>query len=98
MKEIVQLIDTCKKFKKEAIEILGIEQSVYKVEEFHGLYEIAILTASVDEFESLKLILDNVKPTVFSKNDSTIYYTGEITTQSRVCKVILPMPYTKGIE
>lgn len=98
MKEIIQLIDSCKGFKKEAIQILGIEQSVYKVEEYHGLYEIAILTANIDEFESLKLILDNAKQTTFNKNDSTIYYTGEIRTKEKICKVILPLPYTMGIE
>lgn len=98
MKEIVQLIETCKEFKKEAIEILGIEQSIYKVEEFHGIYEIAILTANIDEFESLKLILDNVRQTTLNQNDSTIYYSGEIKSGSRVIKVILPLPYTMGIE
>lgn len=98
MKEIVQLINTCKEFKKEVIQILGVEQSIYKVEEFHGLYEIAILTANIDEFESLKLILDNVKQTTLNKNDSTIYYTGEIKANERICKVILPLPYTMGIE
>lgn len=98
MKEIIQLVDTCKEFKKDAIQILGIEQSMYKVEEFHGLYEIAILTANIDEFESLKLILDSVKQATFNKNDSTIYYIGEIKTNKRLCKVILPLPYTMGIE
>lgn len=85
-------------FKKDAIQILGIEQSVYKVEEYHGLYEIAILTANIDEFESLKIILDNVKQTTFNKNDSTIYYTGEIRNKVKICKVLLPLPYTMGIE
>lgn len=98
MKEIIPLIDSCKEFKKDAIQILGIEQSIYKVEEYHGLYEIAILTANIDEFESLKLILENVKQITFNKNDSTIYYTGEIRTKEKICKVILPLPYTMGIE
>lgn len=98
MKEIIQLIDTCKQFKKEAIQILGVEQSVYRFEEYHGLYEIVILTANIDEFESLKLILDNVKQTTFSINDSTIYYTGEIKAGDKICKVVLPFPYAMGIE
>jgi len=98
MKEFIQLIETCKEFKKEAIQILGVEQSVYRVEEYHGVYEIVILTANIDEFESLKLILDNVKQTTFSVNDSTIYYTGEINAGDRVCKVGLPFPYAMGIE
>lgn len=98
MKEIIQLIDSCRGFKKDAIQILGVEQSIYKVEEYHGLYEIVILTANIDEFESLKLILDNVKQTIFNKNDSSIYYTGEIKAGERICKVVLPFPYAMGIE
>src|SRR5258708_1655177 len=98
MKGITQLVTACKEFKREAIEILGIEQSLYKVEEFHGLYEMAILTANIDEFEALKLILNNVSQATFNKNDSTIYYTGEIKIQKRICKVVLPLPYTMGIE
>lgn len=98
MKEIINLLESCREFKKDAIQILGLEQSVYKVEEYHGLYEIVILTANIDEFESLKLILDNVKQTAFSKNDSTIYYTGEIKASDRTCKVVLPFPYAMGIE
>lgn len=98
MKEIINLLESCREFKKDAIQILGVEQSVYKVEEFHGLYEIVILTANIDEFESIKLILDNVKQTTFNKNDSTIYYTGEIRAGDRTCKVVLPFPYAMGIE
>lgn len=98
MKEIFELVNSCKEFKKEAIDILGIKQSVYALEEFHGLYEIVVLTANIDEFEAVKAVIGNVKQTMFNKNDSTIYYTGEIKINKRICKVVLPLPYTMGIE
>ncbi len=98
MKDIVQLIDSCKEFKKEAIGVLGLEQSIYTVEEFHGLYDIAILTANIDEFEAVISVIDNVKQVVFNQNDSTIYHVGEIHARKKIYKVVVPFPYTMGIE
>jgi nucleoside phosphorylase len=98
MKGIAKIIESCRDFKKVAIEILGVEQSIYKVEEFHGLYEIAILTANIDEFDAVKVLISNVKPSTFNQNDSTIYYTGEIDVNGRIVKAIIPFPYAMGIE
>ncbi len=98
MKEIFEVVKSCREFKKEAITIFGIEQSLYTQEEFHGLYETVVLTANIDEFEAIKAVLDNVKQTSFNTNDSTIYFTGEIKIKNRVSKVVLPLPYTMGVE
>ncbi|MFY0592966.1 hypothetical protein [Roseivirga sp.] len=98
MSYINNIIDSCKEFKKEAVEILGTNQSLFEFEEHHGLFDAVIITASVDEFESVKSILDSVKPVTFNKNDSTIYYQGTIQSKKKVLKVLVPFPYSMGIE
>lgn len=98
MKQVIEFASACRDFKREAIEILGIEQSVYEHEEFHGLIDVAVITATADEFESVKKIIDHPKQTVFNKNDSTIYFVGEIFAKNRKLKILLPFPYSMGIE
>jgi len=98
MKQVTKLADACREFKKEAIEILGIEQSVYEHEEHHGIVDVAVITATADEFESVKKIVGSPKQTIFNKNDSTIYFIEEIETKSNKLKVLLPFPYAMGIE
>ena len=98
MREIVRIIETTKEFKKEAIEILGVEQSFFTIEEFHGLFDAVILTATVGEFRSIESVLENIRPVTFNQNDSTIYYTSEITTPKKTYKILIPFPYAIGIE
>lgn len=98
MKDFVEIINSCKNFKKEAIDILGIEQSFYEVEEFHGLYDIVIVTANIDEFDAAKKILEDFNRVVLNENDSTLYYSGKINSAKKTHKVILPLPYSMGIE
>lgn len=100
MPDFKNIITSCKEFKKEAIEILGIDQSLHEFEEHHGLFDAVIITASFDEFESVKIIVDSIKPVTFNKNDSTIYYQGTRTIQSKrkVIKVLIPFPYSIGLE
>jgi nucleoside phosphorylase len=98
MEDFQNVINTCKSFKKEAIEILGIEQSVYEIDEHHGIYDIAILTANIDEFDSIKNILNDFNRVISNKNDSTLYYSGKISSAIKTYKVIVPLPYAMGIE
>lgn len=98
MDNFINILNSCKDFKKEAISILGIEQSVFEIEEYHGLYDIAILTANIDEFDSVKNILDDFNRVISNENDSTLYYSGKITTTSKIYKVIVPLPYAMGVE
>jgi nucleoside phosphorylase len=98
MIQFAELISACNEFKKEAIEILGIEQSIYKFEKYHGVFDIAILTATIDEFESVKMIVDDVHEVSFSKNDATVYFAGTIQSAKKAFKVIIPYPYSMGIE
>jgi nucleoside phosphorylase len=98
MNDFLYIINSCKEFKSSAIDILGLEQSIYKVEEFHGLFDIAILTANIDEFESVRSIVDNIKRATFNKNDSTIYHSAEIHSTDKIYKILIPFPYAMGIE
>lgn len=98
MDNINGIIKSCKEFKKESIKILGIEQSISNIGEYHGLYDIVIITASSDEFESVKEIINSPSLVVFNKYDSTIYYRGTIQGKNSLLKVLLPFPYSMGIE
>jgi nucleoside phosphorylase len=98
MKEFNKIIKSCSNFKKEAIDILGVEQSPHKLEEYHGIFEIAIFTANIDEFDSVKKILTDFERVIFNENDSTLYYSGKISSSSKTYKVIVPLPYSMGIE
>jgi len=98
MKDISDFISACKSFKKEAIEVLGTEQSIYENEEFHGLFDVVLITATNNEFEAAKIILEKAKEIQFNKNDSTIYYSGEIRSSHKTFKILLPFPYSMGIE
>jgi nucleoside phosphorylase len=98
MSDFRNIIQSCKEFKKEAIELLGIDQSFHEFEEHHGLFEAVIITASSDEFESVKSIVDSIKPVIFNKNDSTIYYQGTIQSKKKAIKVLIPFPYSMGLE
>jgi len=98
MEDFKNVINSCKNFKQEAISILGVEQSVFELEEHHGLYDMAILTANIDEFDSVKNILDGFKRIISNENDSTLYYSGKISSSTKTYKVIVPLPYSMGIE
>lgn len=98
MLEFKSIIRSCKEFKKEAIELLGTGQSLFEFEENHGIYDIVIITATADEFESIKTVLNNVKPVVFNQNDATIYYHGIVEGKTKTLKVLIPFPYSMGLE
>ena len=98
MFEFKNILQSCKEFKKEAIDVLGTGQSIYEFEENHGLYDIVILTASPDEFDTVKSVLEKVKPIIFNKNDSTIYYQGLAKGKNKSLKVLIPFPYSQGLE
>jgi len=95
---INNLLKSCKEFKQEAIEILGTEQSVFVPLEYHGIFDIAILTATIDEFEAVKSIIEKIKKVSFAENDASIYFSGELRSKNKVFKIILPYPYDMGIE
>src|SRR5690606_10199971 len=82
----------------EAVELLGTDQSLYEYEDHHGLFDAVIITASSDEFESVKSIVESIKPVIFNKNDSTIYYQGTIQSKKKAIKVLIPFRYSMGIE
>jgi len=98
MSEFSNIIKACKDFKKEAIEVLGTGQSLFDFEEGHGLFDIVIITATSDEFESITSVLNSVQPIIFNKNDSTIYHQGIIRGKSRNLRVLIPFPYSMGLE
>ena len=42
--------------------------------------------------------MDSIKPVTFNRNDSTIYYQGTIQSKSKALKVLIPFPYSMGLE
>ena len=98
MSDFKKIIRSCREFKKEAIEVLGTGHSLFDFEENHGHFDIVMITATPDEFESIKAVIDSVKPVTFNKNDSTIYHQGVIQGKNKTLKVLIPFPYSMGIE
>ncbi|MDP2362805.1 MAG: hypothetical protein Q8M94_03440 [Ignavibacteria bacterium] len=85
-------------FKIEAEKIFGyksIRKFNYKK---NFVFEIGIVTSSIDEFESVKCLLDDVIEFDFDYDDPTIYYKGSITSNGKILNVILPLPNSIGLE
>lgn len=82
-------------FAKEAREIFGLSKSIPTNK---ALFDIAILTASNDEFDSIKSLLEECHEIEGPNNDSTIYYAGLIQAPKKIYKVVLPFPQSMGIE
>lgn len=82
-------------FAKEAREIFGLLEPIPINK---AIFDIAILTASNDEFDSIKGLLEECHEIEGPYNDATIYYEGLIRTTSKTYKVVLPFPLSMGIE
>ncbi|MGJ8666618.1 MAG: hypothetical protein ACSHW7_09650 [Patiriisocius sp.] len=95
MTDINQILINASKFGEEARKILGtsIETSVNKLD-----FDIGILTATDEEFNSVVELLDECKELNEDLNDATIYYQGSISTANGIKKIILPYPISMGVE
>lgn len=81
-------------FAEEAREIFGITRKVSS----HEKYDIAILTSSNDEFDSIRSKLEDCHEVSGYENDTTIYYEGIVRTSKVIYKIVLPFPLAMGIE
>ncbi|RMA67683.1 5'-methylthioadenosine/S-adenosylhomocysteine nucleosidase family protein [Ulvibacter antarcticus] len=95
MIEITQILVNASKFGKEAREILGSPKIVSSPELY---FDIGIITATDEEFNSFVVLLEECEEFNTDLNDSTIYYEGKISTNNGVKKIILPYPISMGVE
>lgn len=60
--------------------------------------DIVIMTATPQEFDSIKSGLNNLKEIEFGANDSDIYYKAELLGLNKLFSIVLPYPNGIGIE
>lgn len=97
MKILVEIARETLKFKEEADQILGTSFSRKQFIKNYPIFDIAIITSSLDEFDTIKdLLLDCSELTI--TNDNHIFYSGKILTKSGNLSVVLPVPIAMGIE
>jgi nucleoside phosphorylase len=97
MKDLLEIVKKTLSFREEAIQVLGIEPKRRKTTLKLFPYDIAIITSTLDEFDSIKNLIDNCSEFLV-QNDSHIFYSGTVETKSGKLSVILPVPIAMGIE
>lgn len=85
-------------FKIEVEKELGFKTQPSKMKFESSSYDVAILTASQEEFNCVKNTLEEVHEIECNKDDSTIYYCGNVKSKNVILSVILPVPNNIGIE
>lgn len=96
MKVFIDLIKKVNSFKAEAEAIIGT-QTVPKILTLLKQFDIGVITATPDEFQSIKSLLNNVEEFATEDDDSNTYYSGTISNSKRNFKIILPYPLEMGI-
>ncbi len=92
MLDLTQIFSAVRSFQHEAGDILGGQEQQIKRK---GNFPLGIVTATMDEFESVKGIL--IEPKEFFE-DSFAFYAGLLIGKNRRVKVILPIPLDSGTE
>jgi nucleoside phosphorylase len=96
---ILKLIDVAQKrdsLQKTLNEITQQEKSVINFT-YEKEYDIGIITATHDEFEAVKNVLQEVVEVILENNDSVIYFKGIVKNSKRDLVVILPYPQNMGM-
>lgn len=62
-----------------------------------AIFDIAVITATAEEFESIENILENFHEVKIKDNDSVIYFEGEIQGANKRLKVLVPFPQSMGM-
>lgn len=86
-RKIDSLIETETGFSRDLIE-----------EEAPLTYDIVVITATAEEFESIENCLNNFEEIELDEHDSIIYFHGEIDSKKGILKVLLPFPQSKGMS
>jgi nucleoside phosphorylase len=96
MKEFIDLIKRVSTFKTESEELFG---TTHKKNKSHlkQVIEIGIITATPDEFQSIKSLLIDVEKIEIENDDSITYYNGVLSNESKSFKIIIPYPLEMGI-
>ncbi len=97
MNEFAEILNRLANFRNETNEIFGTKINPFNPKKKEQ-YQIGILTASVDEFESIKKYIYDCKEVKSEINDSTIYFKGTIKSPTKSFSAILPYPTETGIE
>ena len=97
MKILVEIAKSSLKFKEEANHIFGTTISRNHFIKNCPVFDLAILTSTLDEFDSIKSLISNCSELTIT-NDNHIFYSGKIVTKSGDLSVVLPVPIAMGIE
>ena len=60
-------------------------------------YDLVVITANAEEFESIENILLNFREVALRDNDSLIYFEGEIKGLKKTLRVLVPLPQSMGM-
>ncbi len=60
--------------------------------------DIAIITSTTQEFDSILPFLFDVAEVTIENNDALIYFTGKLTSKKRILNIVIPVPINMGIE
>src|SRR5690554_2978124 len=93
--EILDLIKQTTQFSKE----MKAEFPVRLIEK-PALFkcDVAIMTATPQEFDAIIELLENVNELDIENNDSLIYYTATLNTNGKNINVVMPFPVGMGLE
>lgn len=97
MKELIEIAKRALKFEKEAHKLLGTKISKNKPFNIVSNFDVAIITASLDEFDSIKGLLSDCSE-IKTTNDNHMFYSGNLIGHSGLLRVVLPVPIAMGIE
>lgn len=97
MDEISNILNGFLNFQKDASKIFNVAKPSLNPIQIKRKFDIAIITASYDEFDTIKSLLnDCIELNIL--NDSTIFYSGKLNRRNGVSNIILPVPISMGME
>jgi nucleoside phosphorylase len=97
MKELFEITQKALAFEKEAHELFGTNILKNKSSNKISNFDIAVITASLDEFDSIKGLLSEFSE-IKTTNDNHMFYSGKLKGKSGLLNVVLPVPISMGIE
>ncbi|MDD4604601.1 MAG: hypothetical protein PHF97_12470 [Bacteroidales bacterium] len=97
MKELSDILKSSSEFEEEANQIFGTKKALSNYERHRMKFELAIISASLDEFDKMKsLLIDCHEFNI--QNDSQIFYSGKLKRKDKLANVVLPVPIAMGME
>lgn len=87
-----------KSFQAEADKIFGSNFNPKSRCKKNHVFDVGIITSTMDEFDSVKNLLKDFSELEPEDNDPTIYYKSSILSNAKKLTVVLPVPYSMGLE